>query len=169
MIIGNPYKFSIFTKIIKEWNDDDTFCNGVLIFCIDGGLFPEEVVTASLRGEIACIREKLEHLTIDNRLFHMSKNEAFVEIYNITYPEKWDRDNDYRFDISPMSLSDMHCYIFAVSDGEKVRVMGAKLDYIMAESRHKLMDIDIKEAVIAIEELNDIVVQLDVNNPNMLI
>lgn len=34
MIIGDPYKFAILSGIFKEWNMDDTFCNGFLLcFC----------------------------------------------------------------------------------------------------------------------------------------
>lgn len=45
MLIGNPYQFSIFVDVIKEWNQDKTsYRNGVLLFCVDGQLFPKEVV-----------------------------------------------------------------------------------------------------------------------------
>ena len=52
MILGNPYKFSVFISTIKEWNIDNEFCNGVLLFCIDGNIFPKKIVTATLKCEI---------------------------------------------------------------------------------------------------------------------
>ncbi len=46
MIIGDPYKFAILSEVINEWNIDDAFCNGVLLFCVNGDIYPKEVVTA---------------------------------------------------------------------------------------------------------------------------
>ncbi len=45
MIIGDPYKFAILSGVINEWNIDNTFCNGVLLFCVNGDIYPKEVVT----------------------------------------------------------------------------------------------------------------------------
>jgi hypothetical protein len=30
--------------------------------------------------------------------------EAFIKIYNLRFPEDWDVDEDYRFDISPVMI-----------------------------------------------------------------
>ncbi len=48
MILGDPYKFSIFIQTIKEWNYDDTFNSGVLLFCVNGDIFPKEIHTVPL-------------------------------------------------------------------------------------------------------------------------
>lgn len=135
MVIGNPYKFSIFTKTIKEWNMDESFCNGILLFCVNGNIFPKKVVTATLKCEIPSLKDRLMNLTIDEELYNMPKDKAFAEIYNITFPENIDVYNDYRFDISPLSFSDCDCFVFAVSNGEKARIMAAKLNYIMSNSK----------------------------------
>ena len=56
MILGNPYKFAIIIQIIKQWNKeesaDNPFCNGVLLFCIDGNIYTEEILTATLKTEV---------------------------------------------------------------------------------------------------------------------
>ena len=52
MILGNPYSFSVFINTIKEWNIDNEFCNGILLFCVDGDFFPKRIVTATLKCEI---------------------------------------------------------------------------------------------------------------------
>lgn len=44
MILGNPYKFLIFISTIKEWNIDSAFNNGVLLFGIDGNIFPKKLL-----------------------------------------------------------------------------------------------------------------------------
>lgn len=95
----------------------------------------------------------------DERLYHMPKDEAFAEIYNITFSE--DTDNDYRFDITPCEFSNHNCYVFAVGNGEQVRILAASdLNYITEESRHEIENINVSEAVVNIDELNEIISNL---------
>lgn len=162
MIIGDPYKFSILTQTVKEWNYDDTFCNGILFISVNGNLFPKEVINATLKCDIPPLKEKLKNLTIDKKLYKMSKNKAFTTIYNLTFPDDWDLENDYRFDVTPVSLSDTNCFVFAVTNGKKVRIMAGKLEYIKEESRHNLKNLNVSEVIITIEELNEIVSKLDI-------
>ena len=162
MILGNPYKFSVFISTIKEWNIDNEFCNGVLLFCIEGNIFPKKIVTATLKYEIQLLKEKLRNLITNEMLYNMQRDKAFAEIYNITFPEDISIDNDYRFDITPESFADENCYVFAVSNGKKVRIMATKLNYIVEESRHELSNVDISETFIEIEDLNQIISQLEI-------
>ncbi len=162
MILGNPYKFSVFISTIKEWNIDNEFCNGVLLFCIEGNIFPKKIVTATLKYEIQLLKEKLRNLITNESLYNMQRDKAFAEIYNITFPEDISIDNDYRFDITPESFADENCYVFAVSNGKEVRIMATKLNYIVEESRHELSNVDISETFIEIEDLNQIISQLEI-------
>ena len=162
MILGNPYKFSVFISTIKEWNIDNEFCNGVLLFWIDGNIFPKKIVTATLKCEIQLLKEKLRNLITNERLYNMQRDKAFAEIYNITFPKDISIDNDYRFDITPESFADENCYVFAVSNGKEVRIMATKLNYIVEESRHELSNVDISETFIEIEDLNQIISQLEI-------
>lgn len=157
MLIGNPFKFGIFTSPVKEWNtDDSSFFSGVLLFSVDGGLFPKEIFNTTLIFEIEQLKENLMNIGTDERLYRMPKDEAFAEIYNITFPE--DADNDYRFDITPCEFSDHNCYVFAVGNGEQVRILAAAdLKYIMEESKHELDGINVSEAIITVDELNEII------------
>lgn len=144
MILGDPYKFAIIIKIIKEWNIGEAFGNGVLLFCVDGSIFPKEIFTASLNSEINPLKEKLKNIAANNEIFKMEKKAAFKKIYNITFPE----DNSY---------------IFAVSDGARIRILASKLKYIREESRHKLKNINVYEAFISMEEMKEIVKELNVD------
>ena len=162
MILGNPYKFSVFISTMKEWNIDNEFCNGVLLFCIEGNIFPKKIVTATLKYEIQLLKEKLRNLITNESLYNMQRDKAFAEIYNITFPEDISIDNDYRFDITPESFADENCYVFAVSNGKEVRIMATKLNYIVEESRHELSNVDISETFIEIEDLNQIISQLEI-------
>lgn len=162
MILGDPYKFAIFIETIKEWNIDDAFCNGILLFSVNGIIFPKEIVTATLKSEIRPLKEKLEKLTVDEKLFKMEKRDAFAKIYNLTFPKNVTESNDFRYDLTPYSFADNNCYVFGVSSGKQVRILSAKLKYIIEESRHELENIDISETVLSIEELNEIVLKLKI-------
>ncbi len=162
MMLGNPYKFSIIIDTINEWNIDGAFCNGVLLFCVDGNFFPKEVITATLKCEVQLLKENLKNLTINEELYNMQKDKAFVEIYNIMFPSDTDIDNDYRFDITPQSFSDSDCYVFAISNGKQVRIMASKLNYIIKDSRHDLKSINVSETFIDISELNKIISEIDI-------
>lgn len=161
MIIGDPYKFAILIGIINEWNIDDTFCNGVLLFCVNGDIYPKEVVTATLRCEIEYLKQKLRNLTTDKRLYILPPQQAFVEIYGITFPEDMDSDNGDCFDITPASLSDHNCFVFAVCDGVNIRILASELDYKMENGRHKLQDIAVSETFVSVSEVKGIISGLE--------
>ncbi len=158
MIVGDPYKFAVITQEIKEWNTCNTFCNGVLLFCIDGEIFPKTIDTATLTYELSRYVEKLATIVVDRKLYDMLKEEAFVSMYNLVYPEDWDIGNDYRFDFSPESNANGDCKVFVVSNGEYVRVMAAsEIKYNKEESRHELDNIAISDITITVEEFHEII------------
>lgn len=162
MIFGNPYNFAIITQPIKEWNEDDTFLNGVLLFCVDGKIFPKNIVNATLKFELSGYEEKLNNLVVDNKLYNTARDTAFRCIYNLVYPNDRDTtDNDYRFDFSPEIFSDINCKVFAISNGESIRLMAAaNLVYNKVESRHILDDVEVSETTIPIKEFQEIISQL---------
>lgn len=162
MIVGNPNTFSILTMKIESWNQDDTFCNGLLVLSVDSNLFPGEYRAATLKYEVPELKEKLSRIEIDKEIFNMVKNKAFSVIYNLSYPREYDIENDFRFEISPSVLQDCHCFVFAVSNGEFVRFLAGQLEYIKEESRHNLNDIDVSETFISMVELNEIIAQLEI-------
>lgn len=161
MIIGDPYKLAILSGVINEWNMDDTFCNGVLLFCVNGDIYPKEVVTATLRCEIKYLKQKLKKLMTDKRLYAMPSQQAFAEIYGITFPEDIDSDNEDCFDITPASLFDHNCFVFAVCDGVNVRVLASELAYEMENGRHKLQDNAVSETFVSVSEMKEIISGLE--------
>lgn len=161
MIIGDPYKFAILSGVINEWNMDDTFCNGVLLFCVNGDIYPKEVATATLRCEIEYLKQKLRNLTTDKRLYTLPPQQAFAEIYGITFPEDMDSDNGDCFDITPASLSDHNCFVFAVCDGVNIRILASELAYERENSRHRLENIIISETFLTVSELREIIAVLE--------
>lgn len=164
MVIGDPFKFAIFVQRISEWNHNHSFENGVLMLCIDGKLFPvDEVVNATLVVDVRELKENLLNIGTSKELYLLDTENAYKKIHGITYPQDWDKfDNDYQFLISPPSLEDINCIIFAVRYENMVRIMGAKLRYIIEEGRSDLSNLDIYETYITEDELNDIISKLKI-------
>ena len=159
MLIGDPYKLSIFIEVIQGWNLDKTsFRNGILLFCVDGQLFPKEVVTATLNSEVPPLEEALKNVSVNKTLYNMGKREAFREMYKITFLND---ENNYQYYLSSTSLSDMDCYIFSVSNGKQIRILASKLNYIVEKGIHDLSEMIISEAFITYEELNNMITKLN--------
>ena len=165
MILGIPDKFAIIIEIVDEWNDDDTFNNGVLMYCVNWEVYPKSyVANATLSFELWEMKKSFSNIGIDERIFNLPKEEAFTELYKLRFPDyDNDVDEDYHFDISPTCFSDNNCYIFAVSNGKQIRILAVSdLEYIVEESTHNLENIEIGETYISVEEMNEIISKLNI-------
>jgi hypothetical protein len=164
-IIGDPYQFSIVIGDVKEWNapnSSHSFFNGLLVFSINGELFPsKEVLNATLSCEIHWLKEDLKAIVVNEEIFCMEKEKAFIEMYNKRFPENIDISEDFRYYISPQEFGDKGYYVFAVSNGKQIRIMVSKLKYIKKHSRHNLNNIHINEVFISNAELNKIILKLE--------
>lgn len=160
LILGNPDTFSILIEIIDEWNEDDTFNNGLLFFSIGGLLFPNKVFSATLSYELSNLVEQLEGVTMNRELYSMPSKEAFVHFYNKTFPCDSEQENDYSFDITPSIFSDNNYFVFAVSNGEFVRVLASELQYNTNSLRHVLEEFSLNEVIIPQDELSKIILKL---------
>lgn len=163
MILGNPYQFSITIDVVEKWNLKDaySFYNGILIFGIDGKIFPHRLVNATLGSEVPNLIRQFSHIPINKKLFNMKKKEAFLEIYHITHPEDVDIDDDYSYDVTPYSFGDINCFVFAVSNGEQVRILASCLEYRIEEGIHEMANIEITEAYISVDEMAEFVSKLN--------
>ena len=164
MIIGNPYQLSFFVEVIEEWNqkgDIPSFRNGVFLLCLNGELFPKQVNTATLNVDIPDLKNSLLNIPIDEEVFSMEKQAAFIKMYNLTFPHEGGCDFSCQFYISPPALYDYECYAFAVKNKSHVRIMAAKLNYIIEESDSDFNNIDVTETIITHAELNEFISELD--------
>lgn len=160
MIIGNPYYFAVIFDVVECWNVDKTFQNGILFLAINAEIFPKEIQSATLSFEVSKLTDSLKNIPVDEKIFSMPKHKAYSEIYNKVFPEDWDINNDYRYMISTPSFSDNDYLVFAVSNGEKIRILAGKPDYCKEESIHILEGAEITETFVDISEMNDIITKL---------
>lgn len=158
MVLGNPFKFAIIADVVKEWSDS-FWRNGIFFFCIDGELFPKEIFNITYNSELRQLEEvfqkKLTQPAINEKLFDMEKGKALVEMFKI-YPIEWNIDDFQYYYISPITHSDFDYYTFKVSNGERIRIIASKVNYIESESEYDFNNLEIHETFITNGELEEI-------------
>ncbi len=160
MLIGNPDCFAVIVDVVEFWNIDKSFQNGTLFFAVNSEIFPKEIQSATLSYEFHTLINSLKNIPVNEKIFNMPTEKAYREICNLVYPEDWDTDNDYRYMISTPSFSDNDYLVFAVGNGEKVRILAARPDYCKEESILHLEGLEITETFIDISDLNDMIDKL---------
>ena len=90
-----------------------------------------------------CIR----HTFVKRELFNMKKEDAYIKLYNLTFPEDY-TDNNYDYHLTPASFSEDNCHVFCVSNGSECRILAAHLNYLIDISRHSLKNIQVKEGIL---------------------
>lgn len=160
MIFGNPDRFAVLFELVEAWNDSDAFLNGLLYFCIGGELFPDEMLSSTLSYEIPVLQDQLVHIAVDQQVFALPKKLAFCHMYRAAFPEDWETtDNDYRYQLTPDSFGDADCHVFAVSNGEYVRVLGGGLKRD-AGGEDDFENIHVSEGLVAVPEWDRMVSKL---------
>lgn len=123
MIFGIPDRFAFLIEKVPEWSDK-TFTNGLLYVFVNFGMFPKELRNTTLSSELYMLFDSPP--PIDERLYALPDNELFEEFRRLRFPARYsdneDADEEYRFELELHELGDAGYHIFAVSDGENVRV-----------------------------------------------
>ena len=155
LIVGNPYSFSVFFEVINNWNTSNTnFNNGVLLLTIDGTVFPREILVSTLSRELWLLCYQLKNIVIQKELFSMEKNCAFMKIYDLVHPKSIDDEYEYSFSITPDSFSDNRYYVFAVGNGDQVRILACnQLKQSTVESGAIENDLIVKDTIISLKEI----------------
>lgn len=156
MVLGNPYVFSIVLDVVDKWNSEDSysFYNGILVFYIGGEIFPRKMISATLGSEVPNLVEQFSKIPVNEMLFDVKKEEAFLKIYYITHPEDVDIDNDYSYDITPYCFGDINSYVFAVSNGKQVRILASSLERGLEDN------IEIAEVFISMDDVDEVISKL---------
>lgn len=123
MLIGTPDRFAFLIEKVPEWSDE-TFTNGLLYVFVNFDMFPKELRNTTLSSELYMLFDSTP--PIDERLYALPDNELFEELRRLRFPawysDNEDADEEYRFELEFHELGDCGYHIFAVSDGENVRV-----------------------------------------------
>ena len=131
MIAGDPYKFAIITEFISNWNVDNSWQNGMILFSINGKLLLNEIRTSTLEVDLYELIDNLKRLEtnipINSHIYKMEKYSAFIEMYNIAFPPDYNIPNNYMYRISTSILEDDNYYIFAVANYDSIRILGGEL------------------------------------------
>lgn len=156
MIIGDPYVFSVIYDRVKMWNSAQGGNNGFFALSVYGELFPKCINNAVVDTSLHEVWESLNNIPVDKELYSMDKEKALTKLCDLVYPSDWDIDNDYRYELAPPALTDESCYVFAVSNNDKIRIIAAELDYDIDESTLITEGADIQEVIIDKNEMNQI-------------
>ena len=173
MIFGDPYRFAIFADLVSDWGE--AFHNGLLYVFINGKMYPDDIRTSTLSVDLPDLLDEsgpLIQCPVDVALYNKKSCEAFSLLMGLTFPESSEDDEypeqctDFWLNVSNVSSSGMA--IFAVSNGENLRVLGAKTEVLVKiegeDKNHwvKNDEMDINEVIIPNDEIRDICHRLDV-------
>ncbi|MCK4125797.1 immunity 42 family protein [Ralstonia pseudosolanacearum] len=130
MIVGDPNVFAIWLDAVESWSSG-RFRNGCLSYFIGGKIVLSTNSTVgtdvSLLSSMECMKVGVE----DARLFELSADKAYMEIYERAFPDM-DSDaeeSDYKHFVSPPSLMDEGHIFFLVESGDLAKLIyGFKRD-----------------------------------------
>lgn len=152
MLFGDPYKVAFLLEVVDAWSDD-YFKNGLLFLFLDGEAFSchkdkvkEEVLSLSLATEtipMLCsggVSSSFDFIESD-LLFALEPAAAFIFMLEKHFGIEADEDdwcyddlhdhcfvdNFYGYTLSPQSLMESGCFVFAVASGGKVRILACNV------------------------------------------
>ena len=159
MVIGNTYKFCFIIERIREWEASATYQSGIVFLCLENTIYPDTVRNTTLNVD-------LYHLTrddspfmnpvIDPDLYELEKEQLFKTLYETTYPEDIEADNDYKYVWPLDEIGDAGFDIFSVSNGKKIKIFGAKL-HIDDVDLLNMVELDLDEYLSIANELKNYV------------
>ena len=174
MIFGNPAVFAILIEYIPLWGDD-TYKNGVFHFCIDGFFFPAEISDSYLYvdvSELLSERHPFISFPEDKDLFEGEKSDSFEIMLRMVYPSMFedipdDVSESYLYKAATTILEDDGYIVFAVTYGDMVRVLGAKISErkrdVVSERNvwHDIDTPDIKEVFLNKSEVSEMIKEIN--------
>ena len=159
MVIGDLDKFGFIIERIREWEASDTYQSGIVFLFLDNTIYPDTVRNTTLNVD-------LYHLTrddspfmnpvIDPDLYELEKEQLFKTLYETTYPEDIEADNDYKYVWPLLEIGDAGFDIFSVSNGKKIKIFGAKL-HIDDVDLLNMVELDLDEYLSIANELKNYV------------
>ncbi len=130
MIFGNPDRFAFLIEKVPEWISEP-FINSLMYVFVNGEIFPKELRVTTLSDDLMNLLDReapygMFCLVNDEKLYALPDDELFAELRRLRCPWLFDDDDaeyDYRFDLDLDELQFAGYHVFAVSGGERVRVL----------------------------------------------
>ncbi len=128
MLFGNPDKFAFLIERVPEW-ESDSFINGIMYVYLNGKMYPDTLRTTTLNTDL----DFLFNSTMPNfqpkvnaDLYRMSTADLFKKLCEITFPEDYDIENDYSYQVPLQEIEDSGYYFFVVAYKNNVRILAGK-------------------------------------------
>ncbi|MBQ9513291.1 MAG: hypothetical protein IJR58_08870 [Lachnospiraceae bacterium] len=166
MVFGDPNRFAVIVKVIDEWNEKRElrsrlkFYNGILIFCVDGFLFPQvEVAVSSLCVDVPWFIRLIECVPNADKydLFELDKVDTFCFLLNNSFSDTKENDDVRYFLVSPPTLSDKQNMIFFIKKDNMFRIIASHVEYDLERSDYYLGSNIIRETYISVNEIEPII------------
>lgn len=164
MLIGDPYKFAVLFDRVKYWNASLADNNGLFALCIDGKLFPDEVINAVISVSAYDVKESLSGIPVNEMIYDMDTENSFMALYELVYPDydnEDDLDNDYRYLLATPDLTDLNYLVFAVEGRGKIKILAAKLEYDFEKECNIFDNLVITEIILEKDYVNNVIAQLE--------
>ena len=100
MIIGSEYKLCFIIDRVPEW-EDEAYKNGIMFVSLGTHIYPDTLRTTTLNMDLCyAVKDDSPFMkpVIDPVLYELEKDQLFKTIYEITYPEDIEKDNDYKYE-----------------------------------------------------------------------
>jgi hypothetical protein len=137
-------------------------------------MFPKKLDNTTLNSDLHSFfnsdySSSLITKPIDLELFRAPKKEAFLKMFDYYAPgtfikERVGADNDYTYVASEETMHSNNAYVFSVSDGELVRILGAEVSCVRDENNNEVYAEPnlINEYILPGKELNKYINQLKI-------
>ncbi len=175
MIFGNPAVFAILIEYLPIWSEN-SYKNGMFHFCIDEFFFPDQVCVSCLGVDVFELLSE-DHPFVsfpENKgLFEGEKSNSFEIMLRMAYPGMFEEDipDDFSashlYRASTQILEDAGYFVFAVTYGDMVRVLGTKMTELKRDEVsgrnvwHKIDTPDIKEVFLNKSEVSEMIKEVN--------
>lgn len=101
MLFGTPDKFAFLIERVPEW-EDVSYVNGIMYVCLNWKMYPDTLRTTTLSTDLHFLFNSTMpnfQPKVNDDLYRMSTADLFKTLCEITFPEDYDIDNDYSYQV----------------------------------------------------------------------
>ena len=101
MLFGNPERFAFLIERVPEW-ESITFINGIMYVYLNGKMYPDSLRTTTLNVDLMFLFDSTMpdfQPKVNENFYAMDTAELFKKLCEITFPDDYDTDNDYSYQI----------------------------------------------------------------------